>query len=102
MSGTHAGVSTTPRAWYVRASMRARPAADKTAFGAGLGLSQGLTMLLGLGACGPQGDPRPQPTIVLANCGAGVAELECGSLEVEENRDAPNGRTLQLSIIVAR
>jgi pimeloyl-ACP methyl ester carboxylesterase len=62
-------------------------------------------VLGGLLACGPQSDPQPEPTIYLTPClgaGAGVAELECGELEVEENREAPNGRTVKLQIAVAR
>lgn len=62
----------------------------------------GLASLLG---CGPRDDAggsgSGEPSIELADCGTG-AKLECGVLEVEENRDAPNGRTLQLAIVVAR
>lgn len=56
-------------------------------------------------ACQPRGDSRPKPSIELQPCsggGAGVAELECGEVEVEENRESPNGRTLKLRIAVAR
>jgi pimeloyl-ACP methyl ester carboxylesterase len=94
MAGTHAGVSTTLKAWYVRPFMRPPLAARMAAFG-----------LAGLLGCGPQSDARSQSgeaSIELNDCGAGVAELECGLLEVEENREAPNGRTLQLAIVVAR
>jgi pimeloyl-ACP methyl ester carboxylesterase len=80
------------RAWYVRASMPKPPAA---------GLVCGL-LACGPLACGPQSAPRPKPTIDLFDCGAGIADLECGKLEVEENRDAPNGRTVTLQIAVAR
>jgi pimeloyl-ACP methyl ester carboxylesterase len=97
MAGTHAGVSMTLRAWYRRPFMRTRTAAfglGMAAFGVGASL-----------ACAPKGDPRlasNRAIVELADCGAGVAELECGELEVEENREAPNGRTLQLKIVVAR
>jgi pimeloyl-ACP methyl ester carboxylesterase len=81
--------------------MRARPSAGTAGLG-GLGVAAfGLGALL---ACEP-GDPRPKPgqaSIELFDCGAGVAELACGVLEVEENREAPNGRTLNLQIVVAR
>jgi pimeloyl-ACP methyl ester carboxylesterase len=103
MAGTHAGVSTTLQAWYVRPFMRTPPAASMAAlelartaaFGAAL-----VTM-----GCGPQDDTRSQSGdagLELTDCGAGVAELECGVLEVEENREAPNGRTLQIAFVVAR
>jgi pimeloyl-ACP methyl ester carboxylesterase len=97
MAGTHAGVSTTLRAWYVRPFMRTRTAA--------FGLGMAAFSLGGSLACTPRDDARLAPsrgTIELADCGAGIAELECGVLEVEENREAPNGRTLQLQIVVAR
>lgn len=65
-------------------------------------LGAGVVGVLG---CGPQSDTRSrsgQASIELTDCGVGVAELECGVLEVQENREAPNGRTLQLAIVVAR
>jgi pimeloyl-ACP methyl ester carboxylesterase len=93
MAGTHAGVSTPRKAWYVRPSMRTLPAA--------LGLAAGLLAM----GCGPRDDARTQSgqaSIELTDCGAGVAELECGVLEVEENREAPNGRTLPIAVVVVR
>jgi pimeloyl-ACP methyl ester carboxylesterase len=105
MAGTHAGVSTTLK-WYLRPFMRTPPAAGMAAFGLariatfGAGMSA-LGLGLGLG-CGSRSDAPSQSgeaTIELIGCGA---ELECGVLEVEENREAPNGRKLLLAIMVAR
>jgi pimeloyl-ACP methyl ester carboxylesterase len=109
MAGTHAGVSTTLKAWYGRGPMRTPPAAGMAALGL-VALGRVTLALVGLGmagvlGCGSRGDARSQSgdaSIELTDCGVGVAELECGALEVEENREAPNGRTLQLAIVVAR
>lgn len=112
MAGTHAGVSTTLQAWYGRPFMRTRPAASMAAFGFArmatlrAAMTLGASVVLGAGlGCGPRGDTATQSgqaSIELIDCGAGIAELECGVLEVEENREAPNGRTLPITFVVAR
>lgn len=65
----------------------------------------GVVVGLGLVACGSSpgsGDEqRSASTLELTDCGAGVVEAKCGVLRVEENPDAPNGRTIALSILVA-
>ncbi|WP_181197754.1 alpha/beta hydrolase [Enhygromyxa salina] len=43
-----------------------------------------------------------EATILLSRCeGVGVAELQCGVLRVEENREQPNGHQIELEIVVA-
>ncbi len=56
-----------------------------------------------LGACRQEsGDATTKATLELQPCaGAGIADAKCGTLSVEENRAAPNGRRIDLSIFVA-
>ncbi|WP_181233817.1 alpha/beta hydrolase [Enhygromyxa salina] len=66
-------------------------------------VTQGLFALSISSGCGPEpGDAqRSAPSIELTDCGGAAIEAKCGVLHVEENRDAPNGRTIALSILVA-
>jgi pimeloyl-ACP methyl ester carboxylesterase len=91
-------------AWYLRASMRLPARTRRVA---------GLALAASLGACGPGADAddnlrsglrsglRSAPSIELSDCGADLIEAKCGVLQVEENPDAPNGRTIALSILIA-
>ncbi|WP_165703989.1 alpha/beta hydrolase [Enhygromyxa salina] len=62
-----------------------------------------LALGMALAGCGSSaGDqPRAAPSIELTDCGVASVEAKCGVLHVEENRDAPNGRTIELAILVA-
>jgi pimeloyl-ACP methyl ester carboxylesterase len=61
-----------------------------------------LGLALSLSGCGAGSAPAERAsaaTIELGPCPA-LADAKCGVLEVEENRDAPSGRTIGLSILV--
>jgi pimeloyl-ACP methyl ester carboxylesterase len=99
-------------AWYRRVSMRlparTRRAAGQTAGQAAgwlgiFGGPLGLALVLALSACGSGSSEQPRgvSSIELTDCSAGSVEAKCGVLHVQENRDAPNGRTIALSILVA-
>lgn len=63
----------------------------------------GLTTMLLLG-CGsePSRSTSGKATLELHPCaGAAIADARCGTWTVEENRDQPNGRQIELSIFVA-
>jgi pimeloyl-ACP methyl ester carboxylesterase len=57
-------------------------------------------LVLALAGCG--GDARPRSTIALAECRLPKLPLaaQCGTLEVPENRDKPDGRRISLAIAV--
>ena len=57
-------------------------------------------LALALAGCG--GDARPRSTIALAECRLPKLPLaaQCGTLEVPENRDQPDGRKISLAIAV--
>lgn len=61
-----------------------------------------LALGVSLGACGDGvgsgAEQGSTPRLELSDCGV---DALCGVLHVEENRDAPNGRTIPLSILVA-
>jgi len=59
-----------------------------------------LTLALCVAACGDK--TRPQATIALADCRLPKLPIaaECGTLEVPENRDKPEGRKVTLSVAV--
>ncbi len=57
-------------------------------------------LVLALAGCG--GDARPRSTIALAECRLPKLPLaaQCGTLEVPENRDQPDGRRISLAVAV--
>ena len=66
--------------------------------------SLGLLAALSSLGCEPlaQGRPPTESSIALGPCpDAGVADARCAVLSVEEDRAAPNGRTIELAIFVA-
>jgi pimeloyl-ACP methyl ester carboxylesterase len=61
-----------------------------------------VVLALSLAGCGDAG--RPRATIALVDCRIPKLPLaaECGSLEVPENRDRPDGRKISLFVAVLR
>ncbi len=60
-----------------------------------------LVLLLLLAGCGGDEAAVTEPTIALTPCTLdGGRQAECATLTVPENRDAPDGRTIDLNIVV--
>jgi pimeloyl-ACP methyl ester carboxylesterase len=63
--------------------------------------------MLALAACGAADPPQDHVAIVLSPCqlaaagGARLAEAECGTFSVPENRENPAGPTIELNVAVA-
>ena len=108
MSGRRGSVSMTRAPWYLRPFMSSTPRTRRRGLGLEVGRAGSIALLVALFSLGcSEGQVQDRAaTIELGPCvavepSAGVADARCGVLRVEENRDAPNGRTIDLAIVVA-